>query len=407
MHEIQWPGYVLKALEALERAGYASWAVGGCVRDALLGVTAHDWDLCTPATPAQMRACLGGFRLIATGEKHGTLTALVDGVPVEITTFRTDGAYSDHRRPDGVRFVGELREDLRRRDFTINAMACHPQRGLADPFGGREDLATGIVRCVGVARERFEEDGLRILRAMRFAARLHFHIEAQTARAMLECRGLLGCIARERIYAELRGILMANGAAEVLSAFPQLLAAAVPQLVCQGMAWERSLALLNAAPEDFALRLALLAQEVPVAEGMLAGLKADAATREDVLALLRASGERVPATVAQVRRLLCAQGAQRARRLCAFWKMQGRPGAVEAGALVEEALARGDCVALSQLKIDGKRLMALGFPPGREIGTALQALLTAVMEDWVENSEEPLAVAAMEILHRKTDCIDT
>lgn len=326
---------------------------------------------------------------------------------MEITTFRTDGAYSDHRRPDGVRFVGELREDLRRRDFTINAMACHPQRGLADPFGGREDLATGIVRCVGVARERFEEDGLRILRAMRFAARLHFHIEAQTARAMLECRGLLGCIARERIYAELRGILMANGAAEVLSAFPQLLAAAVPQLVCQGTAWERSLALLNAAPEDFALRLALLAQEVPVAEGMLAGLKADAATREDVLALLRASGERVPATVAQVRRLLCAQGAQRARRLCAFWKVQGRPGAVEAGALVEEALARGDCVALSQLKIDGKRLMALGFPPGREIGTALQALLTAVMEDWVENSEEPLAVAAMEILHRKTDCIDT
>ena len=168
MLKIDWPDYVLSVLGALERAGYEAWAVGGCVRDALLGREPHDWDVCTAATPDEMRGALTGFRLLDTGEKHGTLTAMIRGEPVEITTFRADGAYTDHRRPDGVSFVKNLREDLARRDFTVNAMACHPERGVADYFGGREDLRAGLIRCVGDADERFNEDGLRILRALRF-----------------------------------------------------------------------------------------------------------------------------------------------------------------------------------------------------------------------------------------------
>ena len=171
MLKIDWPEYVLSVLDALERAGYEAWAVGGCVRDALLGLRPHDWDVCTAATPGEMRRALTGFRMLDTGEKHGTLTAMVHGAPIEITTFRADGAYTDHRHPDGVSFVRGLREDLARRDFTVNAIACHPERGVADYFGGQEDLRAGLIRCVGDAHERFNEDGLRILRALRFGAR--------------------------------------------------------------------------------------------------------------------------------------------------------------------------------------------------------------------------------------------
>lgn len=400
MLTIEWPEYVLRVLDALERGGYEAWAVGGCVRDALLGRKAHDWDVCTLATPAEMRGCLEGFRLIDTGEKHGTLTAVVRGEPVEITTYRADGAYTDHRRPDGVSFVRNLREDLLRRDFTINAMACHPERGLADLFGGQEDLQAGVIRCVGVPDERFNEDGLRLLRAMRFAARFLFEIEPETAASLHRNRGLLSYIARERVYAELRGILLAPGAAMILRQYPDVAAAAVPQLETQGEAWTRALDRLENAPVDFSLRLALLMQNEERAAAMLDGLKADGETRDGVLSLVAHRGDQPPQNAPQARRLLCALGAQRAKRLCALWQTEGREGADEALAQVEAALARQDCVSLAQLNMDGRRLMALGCPKGKAVGDTLKALLSAVMDGALENEENALAKAAAEIFNR-------
>lgn len=392
MLKIDWPEYVLSVLDALERAGYEAWAVGGCVRDALLGREPHDWDVCTAATPGEMRGALTGFRLLDTGEKHGTLTAMVRGEPVEITTFRSDGAYTDHRRPDGVSFVTSLREDLARRDFTVNAMACHPERGIADYFGGQEDLRAGLIRCVGEADERFNEDGLRILRALRFAARFRFAIETQTAAALRKNRALLRFIARERVLSELRGMLLAPGAAEMLAAYPEVIAAAVPQLQTEGAMWERALRAVSRAPEDFAVRLALMVNEEN-AQAVVDGLKTDNAVRGDVIALARRREGPLPEDAPGARRLLFELGDARGEKLCALWRAQRRAGADEAAAQVSAALARDDCRSLAQLKIGGRELAALGLR-GPEIGETLRKLLFAVMDGRLENETAALTAAA-------------
>ena len=399
MLQIDWPGYVLAVLEALERAGYEAWAVGGCVLDALLGRVPHDWDVCTLATPPQMRRALEGFRLVDTGEKHGTLTAVAGGEPVEITTFRADGAYTDHRRPDGVSFVRSLREDLARRDFTVNAMACHPARGLADYFGGREDLRWGLIRCVGEADERFNEDGLRLLRALRFAARFRFAIEPETAEALRRNRGLLRFIARERVLSELRGMLLAPGAAEILAAYPEVIAAAVPQLRTEGDAWRRALAAVEKAPADFSVRLALLTDSRNAAD-LLSGLKTDCETRDDVLALTRRRGDTPPRDAPGARRLLFALGEERTRKLCGLWRAEGREGADEAAEQIEAALARQDCHTLAQLQIGGRQLTAMGLR-GPAVGETLRELLFAVMDGRIENEESALLDAAKRLSEKK------
>ena len=392
MLKIDWPEYVLSVLDALERAGYEAWAVGGCVRDALLGREPHDWDVCTAATPGEMRGALTGFRLLDMGEKHGTLTAMVHGAPIEITTFRADGAYTDHRRPDGVSFVTSLREDLARRDFTVNAMACHPERGIADYFGGQEDLRAGLIRCVGDAHKRFNEDGLRILRALRFGARFRFAIEPETDAALRKNRALLRFIARERVLSELRGMLLAPGAAETLAAYPEVIAAAVPQLQTEGAMWERALRAVSRAPEDFAVRLALMVNEEN-AQAVVDGLKTDNAVRGDVIALARRREGALPEDAPGARRLLFELGDARGEKLCALWRAQRRAGADEAAAQVSAALARDDCRSLAQLKIGGRELAALGLR-GPEIGETLRKLLFAVMDGRLENEAAALTAAA-------------
>ena len=204
------PAYAAAVLRALEDAGFEAWAVGGWVRDALLGSASHDVDVCTAAPWQESERALlaAGLAVHRTGTQHGTVTAVSEGKPVEVTTYRVDGAYSDARHPDSVRFVRDVREDLARRDFTINAMAYHPERGLLDMFGGADDLATGLVRAVGEARERFDEDALRVLRAVRFAARYGFDVEERTHEALAEFAPRLALIAQERIGQELTGIFI-------------------------------------------------------------------------------------------------------------------------------------------------------------------------------------------------------
>ena len=226
------PAYALQVVGALEAAGHEAWVVGGWVRDALLGRPGHDVDVTTSApwqeTARVLRAA--GIEVHETGTAHGTVTAVVDGRPVETTTYRVEGAYSDRRHPDEVRFVTDVREDLARRDFTVNAMAFHPRRGLLDPFGGKKDLAARVIRAVGEPRRRFEEDALRVLRAVRFACRLDAAIEPATQEALLACAPELDQIARERIGQEMDGILSTGRAAWALRHEFPVLAAAIPEL---------------------------------------------------------------------------------------------------------------------------------------------------------------------------------
>ena len=226
------PAYAAAVLRALEGAGFEAWVVGGWVRDALLGSASHDVDVCTAAPWQESERALlaAGLAVHRTGTQHGTVTAVSEGKPVEVTTYRVDGAYSDARHPDSVRFVRDVREDLARRDFTINAMAYHPERGLLDMFGGADDLATGLVRAVGEARERFDEDALRVLRAVRFAARYGFDVEERTHEALAEFAPRLALIAQERIGQELTGIFATGRMAWALERERAVMVEAIPEL---------------------------------------------------------------------------------------------------------------------------------------------------------------------------------
>ena len=244
-------------LDTLHRAGYAAYVVGGCVRDSLLGLTPHDWDLCTSALPQQVMELFGAQRCIPTGLQHGTVTVKQSGALYEITTFRTEGTYTDGRHPDEVHFVPDVREDLARRDFTINAMAYNEKEGLVDPFGGQADLQSGIVRAVGVPRQRFTEDALRILRLYRFAARFGFAIDPPTAQAAQELCAHLDCVSVERIEEELAKLLSAPAPAAYLD--EKILGVVLPELSPEALAAAKPV--VDACPagaENLPIRLAAL-----------------------------------------------------------------------------------------------------------------------------------------------------
>ena len=227
------PSNITRILDMLENAGYEAYIVGGCVRDSLMGMTPHDYDVTTSALPEETERVFSGMKLIETGLKHGTVTVLSDGEPVEITTYRVDGEYHDSRRPDSVTFTRSLREDIARRDFTMNGIAYSPRRGMFDEFGGAEDIRRGIIRCIGDPEKRFREDALRIMRGMRFSASLGFQVEERTAAAMLDNRELLRNISAERIFTELSGLLTGRQSAfnmrRVLTEFRDILAEVIPE----------------------------------------------------------------------------------------------------------------------------------------------------------------------------------
>ena len=285
------PASALEALSRLNAAGYAAYLVGGCVRDRLLGRMPGDWDITTAALPEQVEAVFAGERIIETGLKHGTVTVLLEGLPLEITSFRTESGYADHRHPDAVAFTPSLTEDLARRDFTINAMAWNhaetprirpgvrtgaasPEgEGLVDPFGGQQDLSARIIRCVGDPTKRFGEDALRILRALRFAAQLDFEIDPATAAAALALRDTLALVSRERIAVELTKLLCGPGARRILTEYWQILAVPLPELApmagldqrnihhCYDVL-EHSAAAVEAVPPEPVLRWAALLHDV-------------------------------------------------------------------------------------------------------------------------------------------------
>ncbi len=371
------PTKVTEILTNLTANGYEAYAVGGCVRDTILGRIPDDWDITTAAPPAQVKKLFR--RTVDTGLAHGTVTVLLGTDSYEVTTFRTDGAYADHRHPDEVHYASGLQEDLRRRDFTINAMAYHPDRGLVDPYGGREDLQEKRIRCVGCPRERFEEDALRILRAVRFAAQLGFTIEEKTMEALKERVPTLSYVSKERIQTELVKLLLSPHPEEVRClADTGILREILPEL--PGISNDCPAHLVS-LPAGKHLRLAALM--LPLGRGQaqaaLRRLKFDNETIARVGRLVAGYSYEIEETPAGMRRGLHDLGDDLMDDLLTFQSLRRPVDGLRS--LYREILAGGQCYKLSQLAISGDDLLALGIAEGRAIGSALAQCLDLVLED--------------------------
>ena len=426
-------------LDALHAAGYAAYAVGGCVRDSLLGRTAHDWDLCTSALPQQVMELFGTEQCIPTGLQHGTVTIKYGGQLYETTTFRTEGSYTDGRHPDEVRFVPDVREDLARRDFTINAMAYNEAEGLVDPFGGQADLQNGLLRAVGEPQQRFTEDALRILRLYRFAARFGFALDAATARAARQLAPHLDCISAERIQEELAKLLAAPQPGAYLE--PAVLAVVLPELTPESLTAAKPV--VDACPageENLPVRWAALLGALGEADTrrVLKRLRCSNACIEETAVLVRetagegvcgsfllghesghsiarptACGSRVPpqrtvlgetpahAGEVAIRQLLGRYGLRTVERLCALCaalQPQNAPACALAAQRARQLEADGVCCRVSQLAVNGRDLMAAGIPAGPALRRVLEALLDGVIRAEYPNEKPALLAAAQKII---------
>ena len=423
-------------LQTLTAGGYEAYLVGGCVRDLLQGVEPHDWDICTSALPEETERCFAAQRIIKTGLKHGTVTVLVDGEPYEITTHRTEGPYSDRRRPDYVRFVPDLAEDLARRDFTMNAIAMDLDGNLRDPFGGAEDIKCGLIRCVGEPDQRFQEDGLRVMRALRFAAVFGYEAEVRTARAVHENRAMLDRVAAERINVELRKLLVGKNAGDILRQYPDVFCRFWPELEplaaleqhnpwhCWG-GWEHTIHAVEAAPADVTLRLAMLLHDIgkpackstdeqgidhfyghpavsaKLADEMLRALKFDNKTRGRVVLLVERHDAQLPPRSQVIRRWLNRLGpgaffqlleVKRADNMGqALEKVKNRLAELDViNSKAEQILAEGQCFTLKDLTVNGWDVVSAGIEPGPEVGQVLNGLLEQVLSGNVPNERSAL-----------------
>ena len=436
---IQLPPQVRTALDRLEAAGYEAWLVGGCVRDALMGRTPGDSDLTSASLPEETAAVFAGERIIETGLQHGTVTVLLDGMPLEITTFRVDGAYADARHPDAVTFTRSLREDLARRDFTMNAVAWSPRAGLSDPFGGAADIRARVIRCVGDPDERFREDALRILRCLRFAAVLGFEIEPATAAAARANSALLGRISAERVTAELKKLVCGADVRRVVLEHTEVLGAVLPEMLplrgfdqrnpnhCFDIL-EHCAAACEAVPAEPTLRLAALLHDLgkpdcffigedglghfyghaergaEIVDPLLRRLRFDNESRAEITALVRLHDLRIEPTEKAVLRALRKYGPELYFRLMQLKRAdalahapgENRDARVAHSATLERLgralLAQNACFTLRDLAVNGSDLLSAGLvpAPGPAVGQALDALLDAVADGRVPNEKAAL-----------------
>lgn len=373
-------------INIFEAAGYEAYAVGGCVRDSLMRRPVSDIDIAVSTPPALTERLLEeqGIRFFETGIKHGTVTALVDGVTYELTTFRTDGEYSDNRRPDSVTFVTDLREDLSRRDFTVNAMAYSPRTGVVDPFSGRDDLARRTLRAVGDPEKRFSEDALRILRGARFSATLDFVIEQNTAAAMLEKAPLLKNVARERVTVELFKLLEGVAAARALRENSGVLPFVHPDLAA---ADEKAFSALESLPRTATVRLAALLYFAPSAD--FYDLRLSREQKHDVSFYVSNVSSPLPVDPAAVRLRLCDCGAERLIGLCGLRRAIFGDDPSFVIAETENVVNNGLPYRVSDLALSGDDLAALGMR-GAQIGSALTSLLRLVVREELANDRETL-----------------
>ena len=375
MNTIQPPKYVIHILNTLERSGYEARLVGGCVRDTLLHRRPNDWDVATAAAPEAVTELFE--RTVPTGIRHGTVTVLYGGSACEVTTYRVEGAYSDHRRPDSVRFTSRLEEDLSRRDFTINAMAMDASLTLTDPFGGREDLSRRLIRCVGDARERFTEDSLRMLRAVRFAAQLDFALDSAALEAIAGCAPLCSALSPERVAAELRAVLASRD----------------PDMV-----WLMAdLGLLNAwltPREGERTHLGALPRCARLAHFCSDLSRCGSITSTDTFLRSLRMDTRSVKTCSAAAEIL-ASGSRDYKRLLRDYGEDAVLAAYPKSRRLREVLRSGECWSLASLAITGGELASLGYA-GRELGEELRRLLEHVIDCPEDNRPEILCKLASE-----------
>ena len=432
------PKPVQFCIERLNQAGFEAYCVGGCVRDSLLGIPPHDYDLTTRATPDQLRQIFADRDLVLAGEKHGTVGVIIDREVYEITTFRTEGGYQDSRHPDWVKFVPTVEEDLARRDFTVNAMAYSPDRGYIDPWGGQRDLKSHVLRAVSDPTTRFTEDALRILRGVRFAVRFGLTPDDTTEQAMQALAPSLEKIARERIFDELCKLLLDVTAADLLR-FRSILAQVIPELMPSFDfdqhsphhiydVFTHTAHVVEAAPRELALRWAALLHDTgkprafyrdetgrghfpshakysaQIAEAVLTRLKAPTALREQVVLLIAQHMTQLEPDKRILRRRLSQHGEETVRQMLSLqhadFGSKGTGTAQEEAvfdeieAVLDEILAEDACLGLKDLAVNGKDLMALGFPAGPRLGQCLNRLLEQVLDETLPNEKAALLSAA-------------
>ena len=429
------PDYAQKALSLLHAQGFKAYIVGGCVRDAVLGKTPNDYDICTDCTPDVMKKVFSGFTTIETGIKHGTLTVLIDRQPLEITTFRSDGTYTDHRKPDSVKFEKELSEDLKRRDFTVNALCCNEAEGVVDMFGGLDDIKNKVIKCVGKPQERFDEDALRILRALRFSSVLDFEIEKNTAQAVHEQKELLKAISAERIAAELKKLLCGRDPARILTEYRDVFAVIIPQLApcfdfaqnnphhCYDVYTHICKSVNNIKP-DWVLRLAMLLHDIgkplvhtvdengidhfkthplrsaEIAREVTGALKLDNKSRSRIYSLVLEHDNRIPAKKRSVRRFLSKYDeaffadyikVRRADTLAqsGYFRKEKLEELDELEKIAKQICDEALCLHICDLAVNGNDLKELGLS-NRQIGEGLKLLLDAVIEEKTANEKDSL-----------------
>lgn len=444
MSVITLPNGASKIIAVLSDSGFEAYVVGGCVRDSLLGLTPKDWDICTAATPQEVESCFRDYRIIETGLKHGTVTIVMNDGQYEVTTFRTDGVYSDNRRPDTVSFVKDIREDLSRRDFTVNAMAYNHSVGVVDLFGGQEHLASGVISCVGNSDDRFNEDALRIMRALRFASVYNFRIADETSDAIHKNTGLLNNIAVERINTELCRFLCGQGVLELLLGYSDVITTIIPELKpCVGFEQNNRYhqytvydhiahAVSNYNGTDIAVKVALLLHDIgkptcytedengghfyghgvpssDISKEVVERLRFDNRTQRDVVELVLYHDAVIEPTVKTVRRWLNKIGEIQLSRLLdirmadilahAEGTQQSRIDRCDAvREIATEIVAEAQCFSLKDLAVNGRDLMAIGIPEGKEIGVLLNKILSLVIDGELPNERDEI------IKYIRSDC---
>lgn len=445
---IRLPENVKKAIDMLYAGGFSAYAVGGCVRDSLMGRTPMDWDITTSALPEDTKRIFADFRTVDTGIRHGTVTVLMGGEGLEITTYRREGCYSDHRHPDEVSFTPDITEDLKRRDFTVNAMAFNHIEGFVDLFGGCRDIERQVIRCVGDAEQRFREDALRMLRGLRFAATLGFDLEPATAEAMLKLKDDLNFVAPERIAEEFRKFISGSRAPHILREYSRLFCVFIPELApminCEQISryhiydvWEHTLKALEHCTElshDTETRLAVLFHDIgkpraksydpkkqvnhfyghaPISAGMcadiLSRLRFDNRTKENVMWLIRHHDEKIPLKELRIKRILAAAGEDMFIKLLHLMECDNAaktPAVAEERkdhtarclGILQKLKDEDACLSLKNLEISGNELLDLGAKPGKVIGTVLSELLDLVMTGQLKNESAALRARAKKLL---------
>ena len=435
MCTIPLPAGVARALSMMENAGYEAFIVGGCVRDALMGIPPKDYDITTSALPEETKAVFREYRVIETGIQHGTVTVMMEGMPLEITTYRTEGTYSDNRHPDSVSFTTSLREDVARRDFTMNAIAYSPTRGLIDHFGGEADIRAGIIRCVGDPDTRFREDVLRMMRGIRFASVLGFRMEDDTAAAIRGNKERIPTVSAERIRVELTKLLCGVNVKNVLMDWWDVLGVVIPEILPMHNfdqktpyhiydVWEHTAVAVSETPPVTHLRLSAFLHDVgkpssffadekgighfyghpavsaEMAEEILARLKYDNVTRCRVITLVKEHDRIIEPTETAVKRalsrltpevffnLLAIKRADNLAQSPNYWDRLETYDAIEA--MAQDILEKNECISVAALAVNGSDLIALGMKPGKEIGEMLSHLLEQVIRGKLENEQEEL-----------------